>query len=286
MARIRTVKPEFFKHYELFAAEKESKLPLRLGFQGLWICADKEGRFKWRPSALKLDILPYDECDFDDVLIELAIGGFIVKYIAAGKEYGFIPSFRDHQRITGSEVTSESRIPDPRSGITLEALRKHLGNTLDEKKVPKGNITNSLPIGNTKETPRKRQGNTLDDWKGREGKGKEIEGKGNVFNQKPVSTDFNGLPEINLGTASQLIKITQKVEISTDDLNGLWEIFKIQNLTGEKFYQTENDVYSHFLNWIKGQKINKDGNQFKTTTPAGNGKRGTSEARIDALKKW
>lgn len=283
MARIRTIKPEFFKHHDLYLAEKESGLPLRIGFQGLWICADKEGRFKWRPAAIKLDVLPYDECDFEDVLIELAIGGFIIKYMTAGKEYGYIPSFRDHQRITGSEVTSESRIPDPKSGITLETPRKHQGNT---KETSIENIRNSESTGNTKETSRKHQGNIVDDWKGKEGKGKEIEGKGIIFNQKPVSTDFNGLPEINLGSASQLIKITQKVDVSEDDVNGLWEIFKIQNLTGEKFYQTENDVYSHFLNWIKGQKIHKDGNQFKTTTTASNGKRGTSDARIDALKKW
>ncbi len=258
MARIRTVKPEFFKHYELFTAEKESQLPLRLGFQGLWICADKEGRFKWRPAALKLDILPYDEIDFEDVLIELAIGGFIVKYMAAGKEYGYIPSFRDHQRITGSEVTSESRIPDPKTGITLETPRKHFGNTLDDKNNPEGNITNSLSTGNIKETSRKHQGNTLDDWKGKEGKGREIEGKGTTFNTQPVSTDFNGLPEVKIGSAKQLISITQKAIVTDSDISGMWEVFKVQHLTGKKFYKDEDEVYSHFINWVKGQKFKEN----------------------------
>ena len=124
MARIRTVKPEFFKHHDLYKAEKESELPLRLGFQGLWLCADKEGRFKWRPTSLKLDILPFDDLDFEDVLIELAIAGFIVKYEVVGKHYGYIPSFRDHQRITGSEAQGESKIPDPKIGNTLETTRK------------------------------------------------------------------------------------------------------------------------------------------------------------------
>ena len=36
MARIRTVKPEFFKHEEIYQAEIEEKLPLRLAFIGLF----------------------------------------------------------------------------------------------------------------------------------------------------------------------------------------------------------------------------------------------------------
>lgn len=53
MSRIRTVKPELFKHEELFDAEQNSKLPLRLAFIGLFTVADREGRFKWRPRTLK-----------------------------------------------------------------------------------------------------------------------------------------------------------------------------------------------------------------------------------------
>jgi hypothetical protein len=64
MARIRTIKPEFFRHADLYEAEKETGLPLRLAFAGLWTAADREGRFKWRPRELKLDCLPHDEVDF------------------------------------------------------------------------------------------------------------------------------------------------------------------------------------------------------------------------------
>ena len=68
MARIRSIKPELYRHYDLFVAETESGLPLRVAFSGLWLCADKEGRFKWKPVQLKLDVLPYDELDFSNVL--------------------------------------------------------------------------------------------------------------------------------------------------------------------------------------------------------------------------
>jgi hypothetical protein len=129
MARIRSVKPEFFKHHDLFLAEKESKMPLRLGFQGLWVVADKEGRFRWQPHQLKLDILPYDELDFEKVLNELQKRKFIGKYKASdGKHYGIIPSFKEHQRITGSEATAESKIPCPTDGYMKEIFGVYIGN--------------------------------------------------------------------------------------------------------------------------------------------------------------
>jgi len=111
MARIRTVKPEFFRHEKLYEAEKQSGLPLRVAFCGLWTAADRQGRFAWAPRALKLDCLPFDDVDFGAVLDALAAGEFIVKYQAGGKAYGFIPSWHEHQHINQREA--QSRIPEP-----------------------------------------------------------------------------------------------------------------------------------------------------------------------------
>jgi hypothetical protein len=112
MARIRTVKPEFFKHEDLFQAEKETKLPLRIAFIGLWTVADREGRFKWKPNQLKLDCLPYDMLDFSRVLDALATRGFIEQYSDSDENlYGFIPSFGEHQVINNRET--ESSIINP-----------------------------------------------------------------------------------------------------------------------------------------------------------------------------
>lgn len=111
MGRIRTVKPEFFKHEGLFDAETEYKLPLRLAFEGLWTQADREGRFKWLPRSLKSDILPYDDVDFSRVLDALMTRGFIVKYEVDGELYGYIPSWSTHQIINNRE--SASKLPPP-----------------------------------------------------------------------------------------------------------------------------------------------------------------------------
>ena len=106
MARIRTVKPELFRHEALFEAEQQSKLPLRLAYIGLFTTCDREGRFKWKPRALKLDVLPYDQVDFSRVLDALVTHGFIVKYAFEGDEFGCIPSWSQHQVINNRESTS------------------------------------------------------------------------------------------------------------------------------------------------------------------------------------
>lgn len=113
MARIRTIKPEFFQHHELFEAEEATGLPLRLAFAGLWTCADREGRFKWRPHALKLSCLPYDDVDFARVLDALAIHGFIVRYEVDGQAYGAVPSWQKHQTINLREASSKLPGPGP-----------------------------------------------------------------------------------------------------------------------------------------------------------------------------
>jgi hypothetical protein len=106
MARIRTIKPEFFCHEELFDLEAETKLPLRIAFAGLWTICDREGRFKWRPRAIKAQVLPFDDVDFSRVLDALTTRGFVVKYASNGGEYGHVPGFGRHQVVNNREAAS------------------------------------------------------------------------------------------------------------------------------------------------------------------------------------
>jgi hypothetical protein len=111
MARIRTIKPEFFRHEGLYEAEIESGLPLRVAFAALWTVADREGRFKWRPRELKLDCLPYDDVDFSRVLDALGTRGLIVQYEVDGESLGWIPTFSKHQVVNTRERASA--LPPP-----------------------------------------------------------------------------------------------------------------------------------------------------------------------------
>jgi hypothetical protein len=117
--RIRTVKPEFFTHEGLFDLESSTGLPVRLAFAGLWCAADREGRFKWEPRRLGVQILPYDNVDFSRVLHALATRGFIRKYASGTGVFGVIPSFLTHQVINNREKDSE--IPEPLEYMDCDA---------------------------------------------------------------------------------------------------------------------------------------------------------------------
>lgn len=121
MSRIRTVKPELFRHEGLFNVEINCKLPIRLAFISLFTCCDREGRFKWRPQSLKLDMLPYDDLDILNVLNALEKHDFIKKYEHHGERYGYIPSFLKHQYINNREMPSD--IPSPMDLIILTTTR-------------------------------------------------------------------------------------------------------------------------------------------------------------------
>ena len=76
MKRTRQINPGFFTNDEL-----ADITPLgRLLFAGLWVIADREGRLEDRPKKIKAEILPYDNCDVDDLLNQLQNAGFIKRY--------------------------------------------------------------------------------------------------------------------------------------------------------------------------------------------------------------
>lgn len=119
MGRIRTVKPELFRHLALFEAEEKYQLPLRIAFVGLFTCCDRQGRFIWQPKRLKVDILPYDEIDISDVLNALLDNGFIKAYEVKGVIYGCIPTWVAHQYVNTKEANSQ--LPDITQGKILKA---------------------------------------------------------------------------------------------------------------------------------------------------------------------
>jgi len=156
MGRIRTIKPELFRHEALFDAEVETGLPLRLAFIGLFTVCDREGRFKWRPRAIKAEVMPYDDgVDFSRVLDACVTRGFVVKYASQGVEYGCITSFTRHQVINARESVSE--LPDP-NDPTSETL------------VVAEDSTRAPRVDDASTT---RHVHAHGEGKGREGKGKE-----------------------------------------------------------------------------------------------------------------
>ena len=117
MSRARNIKPGFFKN-DLLA---ECNPLARILFCGLWCEADREGRLEDRPKRIKADCLPYDDCDCDALLNELAQRGFIVRYVVNGAGYIAIPEFVKHQNPHCKESASTIPPPVEHSTSTVQA---------------------------------------------------------------------------------------------------------------------------------------------------------------------
>lgn len=110
MARIRSVKPEFFKHELLSELEiKYIDLKIMLTFEGLWTICDKQGVFEWRPARMKLDILPFIDYNLSRTLEILFENNFIYKYEYEGNAYGLVVKFGKHQQFYGKEHNEGKR---------------------------------------------------------------------------------------------------------------------------------------------------------------------------------
>ena len=86
MARIRSIKPDFF------SSEVVSDMPLRarLTWVGLWTQCDDHGRTKDNARLIKAAVWPLDNTSLSDIeedLVTLADHGRIVRYVVAGKGF-------------------------------------------------------------------------------------------------------------------------------------------------------------------------------------------------------
>jgi hypothetical protein len=102
VARIRTIKPEFFTSEDIVCMS-----PLaRLFYVSLWCESDREGRMEWKPVTFKMRYLPGDQCDISDLAKELTARGLLVLYQVGDKCYAEIPTFNKHQVINNRESPS------------------------------------------------------------------------------------------------------------------------------------------------------------------------------------
>lgn len=104
MARIRTIKPEFFTSEDIVSLSPYA----RLLYIALWCEADKEGRMAWKPRTFKMRYLPADDVAIDALCSEIIEAGLVKLY---GDGYAYIPAFHAHQHINPRE--SASQIPEP-----------------------------------------------------------------------------------------------------------------------------------------------------------------------------
>lgn len=139
MARIRTIKPEFWED------EKIGKLPIpcRLFFIGCWNFADDFGVIKGNAALLKSQIFPYDEnlrvSEIKKWIDSLVDARMLVPIIHAEESYYFIRTFRSHQVL--DKRYDKSYIG---KGIVKELISRALnGNDVNTTSTPRDNDVNT-----------------------------------------------------------------------------------------------------------------------------------------------
>ena len=105
MARIRMVKPEFFRDAKLMRVP----ITARLAFIGLWALADREGRLVDDPEQIKVELFPGDRVDMGALLTALVEVGVLRRYVVDELALLEVVHFGRHQHVHPSEAAS--RLP-------------------------------------------------------------------------------------------------------------------------------------------------------------------------------
>lgn len=138
MARIRTVKPEFWTDEKVV----ECSIEARLLFIGMFNFSDDNGNLVNSPKRIKMQVFPADMIECDSLLKELITHGLLTEYSVNGVSYLNIKGFNKHQKIN-----RPSKTDIPKQNFSEDSVNTH------------GALTDGKDL----------------EGKGREGKGEELE---------------------------------------------------------------------------------------------------------------
>lgn len=125
MARIRTIKPEFWTDEKL----TECSLSARLLFIGTWNFADDAGNLDRSAKQIKARVFPIDNIDCEPLIQELIAQGLLIEYAVNDKKYLHIQGFAKHQLINRPSKPSCPEFDS--SLVTHETLTEYSLNTHD-----------------------------------------------------------------------------------------------------------------------------------------------------------
>lgn len=110
MARIRTIKPEFWDDEKLATIPRDA----RLLFIGMWNFSDDYSVVKGHPSWLRNKIFPYDDIKqavFNEWLECLVRIRAIIPFDHNGEKFFYIRTFKDHQNINRPSAMRNPEAP-------------------------------------------------------------------------------------------------------------------------------------------------------------------------------
>lgn len=140
MARIRSIKPEFWTSEQVMECSPNA----RLMFIGLWNFCDDAGRHPASPKQIKALIFPADDFSADDVrrmLDELSSHGLLSLYAIGEKEYFQITGWH-HQKI---DKPQQPKYPGPNDDGSPNGRRTFATERIGEDR--KGKDSRTEPNG-------------------------------------------------------------------------------------------------------------------------------------------
>lgn len=125
MARIRSIKPEFWSSEQVMACSRDA----RLLFIGIWNFVDDEGRCPYSPKTLKAQIVPCDDDASSEKvqrwIDELSSNDLLLIYDADGKQFLQVTGWH-HQKIDRPRASKHPRPPIDTSTNNRRALAPDL----------------------------------------------------------------------------------------------------------------------------------------------------------------
>ena len=232
MARARNIKPAFFTNDEL------SELPplARLLFIGLWTIADYKGCFEYKPKRLKVQLLPYDDCDIEQLVSALDKSRFISIYSVQGQTYGKVLNFNKHQNPHKNEKEKGSDIPDIELRDDVDGINSIQNNGLE-------NIENNRDKNGTahdqNETDPADSLNLIPDSLNPDSLNLNTENRDPRF-------------DLSLSDVNTRLSMAGLKNISQHDLNVL--LIQLQDAYSHKKQMVKNQILGKAFEWIKRQQ--------------------------------
>lgn len=231
MARIRTIKPDFFRSEDVAQLSYRA----RLTWVGLWTYVDDEGRGKDNARIIKGDLWPLEDDvthkDVEKDLNELQKAGRIRRYEVAGEKYLLILKWLDHQRIA---KPTASKLPAPDDSDTTTEPSTTIPVGLPESY---GTPTEPLPLG-------------------REGEREVEQGRGKRATRIPP--DFALTPEMRQYAATKTPDVN--IDLATEKFINHWTAASGANAS-------KRDWIATWRNWmLSDQERAGRVNQNRSTT--------------------
>ncbi|MGE0347190.1 MAG: hypothetical protein AB7N73_16195 [Gemmatimonadales bacterium] len=179
MARIRTIKPDFFASETV----AQVSIPAMVTFSGLWTYVDDDGRGRANARLIKGAIWPLrDEVTaavVEEHLDELESVGLVRRYQVDGQGYLLVKGFTEHQRVN-RKVDSKLPPPPGEPAVTTHGARSESSVSHGDPEEPESEESQAAPdVQGLSESAVSRHGGRTEgsplegNGKGRERKGKE-----------------------------------------------------------------------------------------------------------------